>query len=115
MGFGLGAAIGTQIANPDKRVALVTGDGSFRMNMNELLTVTKYQLPIVVVILNNGVLGMVRQWQALFNQKRYSDRTLLRHRVDRRRRFHKTCRSLLYRRQNCQYNKRFRKGDEGCI
>lgn len=71
MGFGLGAAIGTQIGNPNNKVVLVTGDGSFRMNMNELATVTKYQLPIVIVILNNGVLGMVRQWQTLFQEKRY--------------------------------------------
>ncbi|NLW42092.1 MAG: biosynthetic-type acetolactate synthase large subunit [Tissierellia bacterium] len=71
MGFGLGAAIGTQIANPEKRVVLVTGDGSFRMNMNELVTVTKYKLPIVIIILNNGVLGMVRQWQTLFQEERY--------------------------------------------
>ncbi len=71
MGFGLGAAIGTKIGNPDKKVVLVTGDGSFRMNMNELATVTKYKLPIVIVILNNGVLGMVRQWQTLFQKERY--------------------------------------------
>lgn len=71
MGFGLGAAIGTKIGNPDKKVVLVTGDGSFRMNMNELATVTKYKLPIIIVILNNGVLGMVRQWQTLFQKERY--------------------------------------------
>lgn len=76
MGFGLGAAIGTQIANPDKKVVLVTGDGSFRMNMNELVTVTKYKLPIVIVVLNNGVLGMVRQWQTLFQNRRHFATTL---------------------------------------
>ncbi|MDR1953742.1 MAG: biosynthetic-type acetolactate synthase large subunit, partial [Clostridiales Family XIII bacterium] len=72
MGFGMGAAIGSQIANPDKPVILFTGDGSFRMNCNELLTIAAQELPIVVFVLKNHTLGMVRQWQKLFWQKRYS-------------------------------------------
>lgn len=63
MGFGLGAAIGAQLGNPDKLVVNVAGDGSFYMNMNELSTAAKYNIPVVELILNNGVLGMVRQWQ----------------------------------------------------
>ncbi len=76
MGFGLGAAIGSQIGNPDAYVFNIAGDGSFRMNMNELLTCAKYNLPVCVVIANNGVLGMVRQWQTAFYQKRYSQTIL---------------------------------------
>ncbi|MCR5647777.1 MAG: biosynthetic-type acetolactate synthase large subunit [Acholeplasmatales bacterium] len=76
MGFGMGASIGTQIGNPDKVVFNISGDGSFRMNFNELLTVSKYNLPIVVVVANNGVLGMVRQWQTAFYGKRYSQTIL---------------------------------------
>ncbi len=76
MGFGLGASIGTQIGNPDAYVFNIAGDGSFRMNFNELLTISKYQLPICVVIANNGVLGMVRQWQTAFYEKRYSQTIL---------------------------------------
>ena len=76
MGFGLGAAIGCQIGNPDAYVFNIAGDGSFRMNMNELLTCAKYNLPVCVVIANNGVLGMVRQWQTAFYQKRYSQTIL---------------------------------------
>jgi acetolactate synthase-1/2/3 large subunit len=72
MGFGLGAAIGSQIANPSAQVVLFTGDGSFRMNMNELLTVSGQDLPILVFVLKNNTLGMVRQWQKLFFKKRYS-------------------------------------------
>ncbi len=72
MGYGLGACIGTQIARPDKRVFNIAGDGSFRMNCNELATAVEYKLPIVVVILNNHVLGMVRQWQDLFYGGRFS-------------------------------------------
>ena len=72
MGFGLGAAIGAQIGNPDKRVLHISGDGSFRMNMNELATVSAYQLPIISVIIKNNTLGMVRQWQKLFFNQRYS-------------------------------------------
>ena len=76
MGFGLGASIGTQIGNPDSFVFNVAGDGSFRMNFNELLTISHYQLPICVVVCNNGVLGMVRQWQTAFYAKRYSQTVL---------------------------------------
>lgn len=72
MGFGLGAAIGAQIGNPDKRVLHITGDGSFRMNMNELATVAAEKLPIITIVLKNNTLGMVRQWQTLFFNKRYS-------------------------------------------
>ena len=75
MGYGLGAAIGAQVATGNKTV-LVTGDGSFGMNLNELATAVTYNLPIVVVLLNNGVLGMVRQWQTLFFEKRYSNTVL---------------------------------------
>ena len=76
MGYGMGASIGTQIGNPDSVVFNISGDGSFRMNFNELLTVSKYHLPIVVVVANNGVLGMVRQWQTAFYGKRYSNTIL---------------------------------------
>ncbi len=75
MGYGLGAAIGAQMANPEKRVVLFTGDGSFHMNFNELTTVATKNLPIVVVIMNNGVLGMVRQWQKVLYSGRYSQTT----------------------------------------
>lgn len=76
MGFGLGAAIGAQLGNPDKRVVHITGDGCFRMNCHELCTVQHYGLPIISVIFNNGTLGMVRQWQSLIYGKRYSATTL---------------------------------------
>ena len=76
MGFGLGAAIGAQLANPGARVLLITGDGSFRMNMNELVTASAQGLPIIIFVLRNGTLGMVRQWQKLFWNKRYSATTL---------------------------------------
>ena len=72
MGYGLGAAIGSQVGNPDKRVVLITGDGSFHMNLNELTTLASYNLPIVVLVMNNQVLGMVRQWQKLFYDRRFS-------------------------------------------
>ncbi|MGX9757809.1 biosynthetic-type acetolactate synthase large subunit [Clostridioides difficile] len=72
MGFGLGAAIGTKIGNLDKNVVLVTGDGSFRMNCNELATVANYNVPMLILLLNNRTLGMVRQWQKLFSNQRYS-------------------------------------------
>ena len=75
MGYGLGAAIGAAVATGDKTV-LITGDGSFGMNLNELATAVTYNTPIVIVLLNNGVLGMVRQWQTLFFDKRYSNTTL---------------------------------------
>ncbi len=76
MGYGLGASIGAQIANPDKKVLHIAGDGSFRMNCNELATVSKYRLPIITLLFNNGSLGMVRQWQDLFQEKRYSQTDL---------------------------------------
>ena len=76
MGFGLGAAIGAQMGNPDKRVIHITGDGCFRMNCHELCTVEHYRLPIITVIFNNGTLGMVRQWQNLIYEKRFSETTL---------------------------------------
>lgn len=72
MGYGLGASIGSQMGNPDKRVVLITGDGSFHMNLNELTTLASYNLPIVVLVMNNMVLGMVRQWQKLFYDRRFS-------------------------------------------
>ena len=72
MGYGLGAAIGSAVAHPDRRVVLFTGDGSFHMNLNELATVRSYNLPITVIVLNNTVLGMVRQWQKLFYGRRFS-------------------------------------------
>ena len=72
MGYGLGAAIGAQIGNPDAQVVNIAGDGCFRMNMNELATAVREKLPLVEIIVNNHVLGMVRQWQDLFYQKRYS-------------------------------------------
>lgn len=73
MGYGLGAAIGAQVANQDGKVLHVTGDGSFRMNFNELATVTKYKLPTITLLLNNNALGMVRQWQTLFQKGRYAE------------------------------------------
>jgi len=76
MGYGLGAAIGGCIANGRQRTALFTSDGSFGMNLNELATAVTQALPILVVILNNGALGMVRQWQTLFYEKCYSQTTL---------------------------------------
>ncbi len=75
MGFGLGAAIGAQIATGDPTV-LITGDGSFGMNLNELATAVTYNVPLVIVLCNNGVLGMVRQWQNLFFGKRFSNTVL---------------------------------------
>lgn len=72
MGYGLGAAIGAQIANPDKTVINISGDGCFRMNMNEIATAVREKLPLIEIIVNNHVLGMVRQWQDLFYGKRYS-------------------------------------------
>ena len=75
MGFGLGAAMGAQVATKDPTV-LITGDGSFGMNLNELATAVSYNIPVVIVLMNNGVLGMVRQWQNLFFQKRFSQTIL---------------------------------------
>lgn len=76
MGFGLGAAMGAQIGNKDKKVVLITGDGSFAMNCNEIPTLVKNNLPITIILINNNALGMVRQWQTLFYEKRYSETTL---------------------------------------
>lgn len=75
MGFGYGAAIGAQIGNPDKRVIHFTGDGSFHMNLNEAATAVSQELPIITIIMNNRVLGMVYQWQTIFYGKRYSATT----------------------------------------
>lgn len=72
MGYGLGAAIGAQVANPDRQVVNFAGDGCFRMNMNEIATAARQKLPLIEVIVNNHVLGMVRQWQDLFYHKHYS-------------------------------------------
>jgi acetolactate synthase-1/2/3 large subunit len=72
MGYGYGAAIGAQVANPDVPVIHFTSDGSFHMNMNELCTAVSYKIPVITVILNNAVLGMVRQWQAVFYGRRFS-------------------------------------------
>ncbi len=72
MGFGMGASIGAQVSHPDKRVFLFTGDGSFHMNLNELVTMKSYDLPVIVLVMNNEVLGMVRQWQKLFYGSRFS-------------------------------------------
>lgn len=72
MGFGLGAAMGAKMGRPDKTVINIAGDGCFRMNMNEIATLSRYQIPVVEVVINNHVLGMVRQWQTLFYGQRYS-------------------------------------------
>lgn len=76
MGYGLGACIGAQLGTPDKKVINIAGDGSFRMNCNELATAVEYRLPIIIALLNNQVLGMVRQWQELFYEGRYSSTTI---------------------------------------
>jgi acetolactate synthase-1/2/3 large subunit len=76
MGYGLGAAIGAQFANPKERVIMITGDGSFRMNFNEIITAVKHKLPIKIFVMNNRALGMVRQWQNLFYDNRFSSTTL---------------------------------------
>lgn len=76
MGYGLGACIGAQVGRPDKKVVNVAGDGSFRMNCNEIATAVEYRLPVIIAILNNHVLGMVRQWQELFYGGRYSSTTI---------------------------------------
>ncbi|MFA7550597.1 MAG: biosynthetic-type acetolactate synthase large subunit [Sedimentibacter sp.] len=73
MGYGIGAAIGAQVGNLNKKTILVTGDGSFRMNCEELVTIAKYKLPIKIVMFNNNSLGMVRQWQRMFSNARYSE------------------------------------------
>ncbi|WP_315336936.1 biosynthetic-type acetolactate synthase large subunit [Fusobacterium pseudoperiodonticum] len=72
MGFGLPAAIGAQVANPDKKVLAIVGDGGFQMTFQELMMIKEYKLPVKIFIINNSYLGMVRQWQELFNDRRYS-------------------------------------------
>lgn len=81
MGYGLGAAIGAQMANPKKQVINIAGDGCFRMNMNEIATAVREKLPLIQVVVNNHVLGMVRQWQTLFYEQHYSA-TILKDGVD---------------------------------
>ena len=81
MGYGLGACIGAKTGRPEKTVINIAGDGCFRMNMNELATASRYNIPIIQVLINNEVLGMVRQWQTLFYEKRYSN-TVLTDKVD---------------------------------
>ncbi|MBE6557944.1 MAG: biosynthetic-type acetolactate synthase large subunit [Ruminococcaceae bacterium] len=76
MGFGLGAAIGGKVGNPDKAVIHITGDGSFRMNCNELATLQAYGIPVIIFVFNNKTLGMVHQWQNLIYNKRYSETDL---------------------------------------
>ena len=76
MGYGLGASLGAQVALPESQVINIAGDGSFHMNANELSTAAKYNIPIIELIFNNGVLGMVRQWQKLFYDNRFSQTTL---------------------------------------
>ena len=81
MGYGLGACIGAQVGQPDRLCVNIAGDGCFRMNMNELATASRYNIPIIQIVINNHVLGMVRQWQTLFYGKRYSQ-TVLKDAVD---------------------------------
>lgn len=76
MGFGVGAALGAKMGRPDKTVVNISGDGCFRMNMNEIATAVRSNIPIVQIVLNNHVLGMVRQWQTLFYEERYSNTVL---------------------------------------
>lgn len=73
MGFGLGASIGAKVGNPQKNIVLITGDGCFRMSSEEMVTIAKYKLPIKIVLFNNSTLGMVRQWQRMFSNGRYSE------------------------------------------
>lgn len=81
MGYGLGACIGAKLGRPDKICVNIAGDGCFRMNMNELATASRYNIPIIEIVINNHVLGMVRQWQTLFYDHRYSQ-TILQDKVD---------------------------------
>ena len=74
--WALGAAIGSKVGNPDRTVVNIAGDGSFYMNMSELSTLAKYQLPVIELVFNNSVLGMVRQWQRLFYNCHFSQTTL---------------------------------------
>ena len=81
MGYGLGACIGATVGRPEKICVNIAGDGCFRMNLNELATASRYNIPIIQIVINNHVLGMVRQWQTLFYEKRYSQ-TILSDKVD---------------------------------
>ena len=72
MGYGLGASLGAKVGRPEKTVVNIAGDGCFRMNMNEIATATRHNIPVIQVVINNHVLGMVRQWQNLFYEQRYS-------------------------------------------
>ena len=81
MGYGLGACIGAKMGKPEKICVNIAGDGCFRMNMNELATASRYNIPIIQIVINNHVLGMVRQWQTLFYGQRYSQ-TVLNDKVD---------------------------------
>ncbi len=81
MGYGLGACIGAKTGRPDKICVNIAGDGCFRMNMQELATASRYNIPIIEIVINNHVLGIVRQWQTLFYDKRYSQ-TVLNDKVD---------------------------------
>lgn len=82
MGFGLGASIGAKVGCPDKTVINIAGDGSFAMNLNELITASAHNIPIIEIVINNHVLGMVRQWQRLFYEKHFSQTTLDNRRID---------------------------------
>jgi len=82
MGFGLGASIGAKIGCPDKTVVNIAGDGSFAMNLNELITASAHNIPIIEIVINNNVLGMVRQWQRLFYEKHFSQTTLDNRHID---------------------------------
>lgn len=81
MGYGLGASLGAKTGLPDKTVVNIAGDGCFRMNMNEIATAVRHKIPVIQVVINNHVLGMVRQWQNLFYGQRYSA-TVLNDKVD---------------------------------
>lgn len=82
MGFGLGASIGAKVGCPEKTVVNIAGDGSFAMNLNELITASAHNIPIIEIVINNSVLGMVRQWQRLFYQKHFSQTTLDNRHID---------------------------------
>ena len=81
MGYGLGASLGAKVGRPEKTVVNIAGDGCFRMNMNEIATAARHNIPVIQVVINNHVLGMVRQWQNLFYGQRYSN-TILDDKVD---------------------------------
>ncbi len=82
MGYGLGAALGAKVGRPDKTVVNIAGDGSFAMNLNELITASAHNIPIIEMVINNNVLGMVRQWQRLFYNKHFSQTTLDNRHID---------------------------------